>query len=173
MNRFPLRFAATIKIRGINPYVEVGERRAARLRKCWRRPMPVRFRINGKPVRQPWRSNLMPAGNGAFYLYLHGSVRKASATRVGDRVTVELDFDHSYRNGPRQPMPRWLSAGLKAAPEATLNWRNLPPSRRKEIIRYFAHLKSPAARQRNLARAIAVLSGEPGRFMARDWCGGR
>lgn len=130
-------------------------------------------RINAEPAGQPWRINLMPAGNGDFYRYLDGPVRKASATGVGDRVTVELNFDNAYRNGPLRPMPRWLSACLKTAPQARLNWSKLSPSRRKGIIRYFTDLRSNEARERNLARAIVVLSDEPGRFMARDWRGGK
>lgn len=173
MGTSSLRFVAAIKIRGVNPYVDVSQRRAGQLRKHWRRPMPVRVRINGKPGGKPWRINMMPAGNGGFYLYLHNSVRQASGTCVGDRVTVELDFDPAYRNGPLHPLPRWFSAALRSAPRAKASWSRLTPSRKKEILRYFAHLKSEAARRRNLARAVAVLSGTAARFMGRDWSGGQ
>ncbi|MFI4908670.1 MAG: YdeI/OmpD-associated family protein [Steroidobacterales bacterium] len=151
----------------------VSKRRAGQLQEDWRRPMPVRVRVNGKPARKPWRINLMPAGNGSFFLYLHNSVREASATRVGDRVTVELQFDRSYRNGPLHPLPRWFGAALSANPRAKLNWSRLTPSRRKEILRYFAALKSDDARQRNLVRAMTALSGAPARFMARSWSEGK
>ena len=33
----------------------------------------------------PARVNLMPVGDGTFYLYLNGPIRTASATAVGDR----------------------------------------------------------------------------------------
>lgn len=168
-----LRFTAVIELRGINPYVAVSARRAARLRKQWRRPMPVLVRIDGKPAGKPWRINMMPAGDGGFYLYLHKTVREASHTRVGDQVTVELAFDNAYRYGPLHAMPRWFSAALGSEPAAKANWARLPPSRRKEVLRYFAGLKSDAARQRNLLRAMSVLAGAPGRFMARSWSGGR
>ncbi len=55
----------------------------------------------------------MPVGDGSFYLYLHGDVRKASDTVVGDRVPVEIDFDPSYRNGPQHPMPAWFRQALR------------------------------------------------------------
>jgi len=45
----------------------------------------------------------------------------------------------------------------------------LIPSRQKEILRYFAGLKSAEAQERNLQRAIHVLSGGKARFMARSW----
>lgn len=168
-----LRFSAVIRIIGINPYVEVSKRRAGQLRKGWRRPMPVLLRINGKPAGTPWRINMMPAGNGGYFLYLHNSVREASGTRVGDRVTVQLALDRAYRSGPVHPMPRWFSVALRGNPQAKLNWSRLTPSRRKEILRYFAGLKSDEARQRNLARAMLALSGAPVRFMARSWSEGK
>jgi hypothetical protein len=165
-----LRFRATIQINGINPYVLIDPRQALRLRSDWRKPMPVRVRINGKPE-VPWRINLMPRGDGSFYLYLAGVVRKASGTGVGDRVSVSVEFDAEYRNGPMHPMPRWFSARLRGNAAARAGWRRLPPSRQKEILRYFAGLKSEEARERNAERAVRVLAGARERFMAREWNG--
>jgi hypothetical protein len=166
-----IRFRGQIRIRGINPYLLVSAARARKLKDGWRRPMPVLVRINGKPARS-WRINLMPAGNGAFYLYLHGDVRKASATKVGDRVEAEVRFDASYRNGPLQRMPRAFAAALRREPAAAASWKTLIPSRKKEVLRYLAALKSAAARERNIAKAVRMLAGERGRFMAREWVGG-
>lgn len=167
-----LRFPATIRIRGINPYVPVGRARAAALKPGWRGPMPVRVRVDGAPSR-PWRINMMPDGRGGFYLYLRGDVRAAAGAGVGDRVDVEVSFDAAYRGGPAHPMPAWFRAALARAPRARAAWDALPPSRKKEVLRYFAGLKSPEARARNLARAMRALSGKPTRFMARSWSGGR
>jgi hypothetical protein len=66
----PIRFNALIQRRGINPFVAVSSVRAEAVTPGWRRPLPVLLRINDKP-QVPWRINLMPAGNGDFYLYLH------------------------------------------------------------------------------------------------------
>jgi hypothetical protein len=165
-----LRFRSEIQINGINPYVFVSATRVARLHKSWRKPLPVRVRINGQPEK-PWRINLMPIGNGGFYLYLHGDVRKASGTKVGDTVTVELEFDGEYRSGPAHPMPSPFRAALKKNQYAMQAWRDLIPSRQKEILRYFSYLKSPEARARNLERVIHVLAGGKARFMGRSWNG--
>jgi hypothetical protein len=161
-------FRSTIQINGINPYVPVNARRAARLRKGWRKPLPVRVRVNGHPA-NPWCINLMPVGGGSFYLYLHGDVRKASGAKVGDAVSVELEFDAAYRGGPAHPMPAWFRSALNRNRRARQNWSELIPSRQKEILRYFARLKSPEAKTRNLRRAIHVLSGRNARFMGRAW----
>jgi hypothetical protein len=41
------------------------------------------------------------------------------------------------------------------------------------MLRYFAGLKSERALERNVDKALRVLSGESERFMARDWVDGR
>jgi Bacteriocin-protection, YdeI or OmpD-Associated/Domain of unknown function (DUF1905) len=167
-----IQFRAVIQIRGINPYVLVDATLAGRLKPNWRRPIPVLIRIDGQP-KQPWRINMMPAGDGSFYLYLHESVRKASGTKVGDSVTVQISFDPYYRGGPADPVPPSFQAALKEIPAASRAWRDLIPSRKKEVLRYFAALKSPEARERNLQKLIAALSGDEVRFMARTWRNGR
>jgi Bacteriocin-protection, YdeI or OmpD-Associated/Domain of unknown function (DUF1905) len=163
-----LRFKSLIEIRDGNPYVLVSAARARRIKSGWRKPLPVLLQINGQPE-APWRINMMPTGCGEFYLYLHGDVRKASRTKVGDTVTVEVRFDAAYKNGPMHPMPSWFRNPLAKNRLAKKAWDALIPSRQKEILRYFSWLKSPAARTRNVERALQVLSGKKGRFMARSW----
>lgn len=167
-----VRFRGIVKIRGINPYIHVDSKTVRRLKEDWRRPLPVLVRINGQPEK-PWRINMMPAGDGSFYLYLQNALRKASGTKVGDRVAVGLSFDDAYRSGPAHSLPSWFRAALGKNPAAKRAWNALTPSRKKEILRYFAALKSPAAKAHNLSRAIEVLSGGKARFMARTWKGGK
>ena len=164
-------FSAVIKMRDINPFIPVSPFRANAIKPGWRKPLPVLVRINGKPA-NGWRINMMPVGDGSFYLYLHSNVRKACGAAVGDRVLVQIDFDPNYRNGPQHPMPRWFKLALAGNPQAMENWIALMPSRKKEILRYFSRLNSPDARARNLAKALHVLSGETGRFMGRAWKNG-
>jgi len=163
-----LRFRSQIEINNINPYVLVSAQHATRLQKGWRKPLPVRIRVNGRPE-QPWRINLMPIGDGSFYLYLHGDVRKASGTKVGDTATVEVEFDDEYRSGPAHPMPPWFKKALGQNRNARRTWDGLIPSRQKELLRYFSRLKTSGAQARNLQRAIHVLAGGKGRFMGRSW----
>jgi hypothetical protein len=131
--------------------------------------MPVLVRINGAPRAQPWRTNMMPLGNGTFRLYLQITVRRASATAVGDTVRADVRFDAEYRGGPQHPMPVWFRRPLRANRKAWAAWQALIPSRKKEILRYLAQLKSRAARERNVARALRALAGQPVRYMARSW----
>jgi len=163
-----LRFRSVIEIKGVNPYVPVSAKRAARIRKNWRKPLPVRVRVNGKPE-TPWQINMMPVGDGSFYLYLHGEVRKASNTKVGDAVSVELKFDDDYKSGPAHPMPPYFRTALDGNRSARERWSRFTPSLQKEILRYFSRLKSTEAQVRNTRRAIHVLSGGKGRFLGRSW----
>jgi hypothetical protein len=167
-----IRFGAIIKIRGVNPYVRVSAKRAGMIKKGWARPMPVTVRVNNAP-KKPWRINMMPSGDGSFYLYLHGAVRKASKAAVGDKVIVEVSFDGEYKRGPAHPMPRRFNTALARNPTAKKAWVSLTPSRKKEILRYFASLKSDEAKARNLARAITILSGSEARFLGRTWKDGK
>ncbi len=149
-----------------------GQRRSrAGTQTGWRKPLPVLLRINGKPDAQ-CRTNMMPAGDGSFYLYLNGDVRAQAGVSVGDRVRVQIEFDATYRSGPQHSMPGWFREALKQNPNARKNWDVLIPSRKKEILRYLAALRTSEARSRNLARAMRMLSGESGRFMARSWTNG-
>ena len=167
-----LRFRAPIELNGINPYVHVRAAQADRLKPGWRKPLPVKIRVNGEPA-DGWRINMMPAGDGSFFLYLHEQVRKASGTKVGDIASITIEFDDAYRGGPASPTPRWFSSELRKNPAAQKGWENLPPSRKKEIVRYLVRLKSAEARERNVRNAVHVLAGGEARFMARAWSGGK
>lgn len=162
-----MRFTAVMAIRDGNPFIAVSATRATRLKPGWRKPMPVVVRIDNKPA-AGWRINMMPAGDGSFYLYLHGAVRKASGTGVGDRVQVDVTFDAAYKGGP-QELPDWFAKALAQDKLATANWRKLAPSRQKEIARYLGGLKSDAGKARNLEKAMRMLGGKPTRWLAREW----
>lgn len=163
-----MKFRATIGLRGINPYVLVSAAQAQRIKAGWKRPLPVLVQVNGQPD-PAWRVNMMPAGDGSFYLYLDGVVRRASGTDVGDIVELSVAFDPAYRSGPQDAMLPEFAARLDADAAAKARWESLTPGLKKEILRYLANLKSDAARQRNIDRAIGVLGGAKARFLARDW----
>ncbi|MDT8757754.1 YdeI/OmpD-associated family protein [Sphingomonas psychrotolerans] len=163
-----MQFEGLIEIRGINPFVLVNAGRAQEIHAGWRKPMPVLAQLNGKPD-PAWRINMMPGGNGSFFLYLDGGLRKRAGADIGDTVAVRISFDPDYRNGPQHAIHPAFAARLESSPEINARWEALAPGLRKEVLRYLANLKSEAARARNVERAIRVLSGAKERFMARDW----
>lgn len=167
-----INFNSEIEIRDGNPYVYINKELARKIKSEWRKPMPVIIKVNGLP-KEGWKINMMPVGDGSFYLYLHGYVRKVSNTKVGDKVKITLKFDSEYKNGPMHPMPDWFKNPLYKNAKAKKNWEALSPSRQKEILRYFSWIKSDEAKSRNIDRAMQVLSGKEGRFMARSWKNGK
>ncbi|HEY8998730.1 MAG TPA: YdeI/OmpD-associated family protein [Candidatus Saccharimonadales bacterium] len=92
---------------------------------------------------------------------------------VGDTLHITVWFDETYRNGPLHPMPDWFTLALQKNGAALNAWEQLPPSRQKEVLRYFHTLKSEVAMARNLERVMRALSGEQTRFMGRDWRDGK
>jgi Domain of unknown function (DUF1905)/Bacteriocin-protection, YdeI or OmpD-Associated len=165
-------FAAPVLLVGVNPYVVVDAAHVTTLKPGWRRPLPVLVRVNAGPP-TPWRTNLMPVGDGSFRLYLHGAMRRAATADVGDTVHVELEVDRAYHSSPAHSAPDWFLSALRDDSVAQENWERLSPSRRKDVVRYLGSLQTRAAQERNLQRALHVLRGGEGRFVGRAWCDGR
>lgn len=163
-----IEFKATIELRGYNPYIAVSAEQVAAIAPGWRRPIPVLVQLNGGPT-PTWRINMMPVGDGSFYLYLDNGIRRPTKTAVGDEVIVTLGFDADYRGGPTQAMPDDLTTALLGNMAAASSWEKLPPSRKKEVLRYLERLQSPSARLSNLQRLMNVLEGREGRYLARQW----
>jgi hypothetical protein len=163
-----VRFRARVELRGVNPYVRVSKDLAHHIHEDWRRPMPLRVRINREP-RIPWKLIMVPVGDGSFFLYLNGVVREASGTAVGDLLEIEAEFNVEYRGGPAHPMPPELVQGFHRSERARDGWESLPPSRQKEILRYLAGIKSLEVRRRNVEKTLHVLAGGNLRFLGREW----
>jgi hypothetical protein len=172
----PATFTAKISIINGNPYVRPPDKVLSPIFKASGKStssIPVRGKINGAPFQQS-----LVRYQGDWRLYVNIIMAKASKTTfrksiseiVGRRVTIAVEFDPQP---PHYKMLPFLKKALDVNPAAYSNWNKLPPSRKKEVLRYFSQLKSDEAKKRNLGKLLEVLSGSDGRFMARDWKGGR
>ena len=156
------RFEAELEIIGVNPFVSVPEHiLEAIFAAAGKRTSPVA--ICGEINDAAYRQSLVRF-RGAWRLYVNTAMLKDSPRRIGERVRLTAAFDPIGRAAPVSPE---LDAALAANPAARTTFDALPPSRRLEIVRYIAALKSAASVERNVARAIAFLTGE-GRFVGRD-----
>jgi Domain of unknown function (DUF1905)/Bacteriocin-protection, YdeI or OmpD-Associated len=155
-------FQAKIEIIGINPFVflpdETIEALTAQLGKH-KGKIPVKVKIDGHEFPQT-----LVKYAGHWRLYLNLPMRKAAGKDVGDTAVFELELDPSDRS---IPMHLKLQLALEENPLAKAKFESLPPSRRNEIVRYIAHLKSEESVERNVARAIGFLQ-EKERFVGRD-----
>lgn len=155
-------FRATLEIIGINPFVFVPENileelfMEAKKRSGY---IPISGTINGKSYTQT-----LVKYSGEWRLYINTLMLKDSPKRIGEEIEVVVGIDHSDRSIPVHPK---LKAALKADPEAKKVFDGLPPSRRKEIVRYINNLKTEESVDKNIVKSIDFLLGKA-RFVGRD-----
>ncbi|MAG35029.1 MAG: hypothetical protein CL878_02085 [Dehalococcoidia bacterium] len=142
---------ATIKIAGINPYVDVPQPVSDILSR--RRNISVVGTIDGKT----FRSTFVPLGGGRHRLYVNGAMRQAAGVGVGDRIAISARYDLEPRE---QPVPPELLAALEADPAAQAEWEAWTPSRRKDVLVYLNWLKKPVTVQRNVEKVLRQLHGD-------------
>jgi hypothetical protein len=155
-------FDAEVLIIGINPYALLPDAVLERLfAQAGRDKGPIQ--VHGTLDGHAFIQTLVKYA-GAWRLYLNGPMLKAAKKGVGQRVSLRIAFDPRDRS---IPMPAPLEVALKKNVKARKVFDALPPSRRKEIMRYIGHLKSEAVIKKNVARAIGFLEGNE-RFAGRD-----
>lgn len=157
-----ITFKATIEIIGVNPFVFLPEKVLKAVFKQAGKdkgPIPVNGSIDGYLYKQT-----LVRYRGHWRLYINGPMLKASGKKVGDRTTLSIAFDPGERT---ISMPPKLNDALLANPKAKAAFDQLPPSRKKEIVRYISFLKTESSVDKNVARAIAFLLGKE-RFVGRE-----
>jgi hypothetical protein len=156
------KFKARLQIIGINPFVSLPDKILKGIFKTAGKekgPIPVCGAVNGVTYRQT-----LVKYAGAWRLYINTSMLKNSPEKVGETIEVTIAYDPAERE--IKPHPKLLKA-LKQHPDAQRAFDDLPPSRQKEILRYIGGLKTEAAIERNITRAIGFLTGKD-RFVGRD-----
>lgn len=156
------KFDALLEIIGINPFVFVPAEILERIfissgkRKGF---IPVLGTVNGKPYKQT-----LVRYSGEWRLYINTTMLKNSPKRIGERIEISIDYDPESREVA--PPERFLLA-LTQNPAANIVFEKLTPSRKLEIVRYLAHLKSEESLDKNIEKAVKFLLGQ-GRFVGRD-----
>ena len=171
-----LKFTEKILIISANPYVRPPDNVLEKVfdqagRKTG--PIPINGKINGAPFQQT-----LVRYQGDWRLYVNIIMAKAAKIHfsksiseiVGQEATFEIEFNP---NPPTYEMASFLKEALDKNPEAKAKWKELIPSRQKEILRYFSWLKSDEAKERNLKKVMQALTGKEVRFMARSWKEGK
>lgn len=155
-------FSAKIYKIGINPYVllpaKVLKGVFAQSQKD-KGSIPVRGTMNGHEYLQT-----LVKYSGKWRLYLNTPMRKNAKADVGDTADFTIAFDPAERLLTMHPK---LAAALKKNKEASRVFESLPPSKKKEVIRYIGALKTEISVDRNVQKAINFLCGKE-RFIGRD-----
>jgi hypothetical protein len=133
-------------------YVDVPEDMGRALEKesGKKKHIPVVAISNGRSA----RTTLTPAGGGRYRLQFNATLRKASRADVGDLVGVELRIDRESR---ALPVPDEILEALKTRPKARKAFQQMGPGTRRQTLLWFDKAKSPAVRQKRLARLLDVL----------------
>lgn len=157
-----IKFKAAIHIIGINPFVFV----PAKILKAIfiqagkdKGHIPIKGAINSKPYKQT-----LVRYSGEWRLYINTTMLKKSPKRIGELVEITVSFDSESRE---IEMPPAFAKALKANKEAALVFEKLTPSRKKEIVRYLANLKTTESLERNIVKAIRFLTGKE-KFAGRE-----
>lgn len=156
------KFDAELKIIVGNPFVFIP---APILEKLFleanktKGPIPVRGTINGKKYQQT-----VLKYSGEWRLYINMKMLQDSPRRIGEIITVEIDYDPCERTIEFHPK---LKQALIENKQAKATFDNLSPSRQKEIVRYIANLKTERSVEKNVTRAINFLLGKE-RFVGRE-----
>lgn len=156
------QFSAEIAIIGVNPFVFVPDSILQAIFKQAEKdkgPIPIFGTINDKPYQQT-----LVKYSGEWRLYINTAMLKNSPQRIGETVEITVDFDPKSR--AIEPPESFLKA-LNENKEAKAVFDGLPASRKLEIVRYLARLKSEEILEKNVGRAIQFLLGKE-RFVGRD-----
>jgi hypothetical protein len=141
-------FEAEIYKAGINPCVKVPARISARLT-ATKGYIPIRGTINGHAFQQ----TLVPVKNEDYRLYVNGPMLKGAAAKLSDTAKFTIEQDHSPRSLETYPLPKELKKVLsenKLMPA----FKQLTPSRQKEVLRYLGALKTKEALWKNIDKLI-------------------
>jgi len=155
-------FEAQLEIIGINPFVFIPEEILLQLFQQSAKtkgPIRVKGTVNGKEYRQT-----LVRYKGEWRLYINLQMLANSPRRIDEKLTLTIAFDPEERTVNMHP--KFLRA-LAENPAAKQAFEALIPSRRFEIIRYIAQLKTEESVDRNVQKAILHLEGK-GRFAGRD-----
>jgi len=157
-----MKFTATLNIIGVNPYVHVPDKILEYIfRKSGKRKgaIPIKGTVNGVPYKQT-----LIRYSGDWRLYVNTTMLHRSPRRIGEIIKVSVEFDPE----PRVITPHSdFKKALNKNREAKKVFDGLPASRRLEIVRYLANLKTEKALEKNILRAIHFLLGKE-RFTGRD-----
>lgn len=148
-------FSARIEIIGINPFVYLPDNILNSLfiqTNKNKGHIPIKGTINGNPYKQT-----LVKYSGEWRLYINTTMLKNSPKRIGEIIEISILLDTESRE---VPMLIEFEKALKLNKEANLIFESLSASRKAEIVRNLAKLKTKEILEKNIARAINFLNGK-------------
>lgn len=147
-----VRFMATVRMRGPNPFVDVPGMVTDTLLPFAERG---RIRVTGRLNGAEFNATLMPVKPGGHILHVPGGLRAATGVKVGDTVTVDVQALDAQQVIP----PRDLAAALSGTGGAAEKWDLLSPTHRRELTRFLEDARTQATRIRRIGQIVAQVQG--------------
>jgi hypothetical protein len=116
-----------------------------------RSQVKVRGTVNGAP----YRSSLMPRGDGSHYMVVNKEVRDRAGVSHGDTVDVVMEVDAEPRT---LDIPPELVEALEGSREASETFEKLSYSHLKEYVDYIREAKKEETKLRRIRKAIETLA---------------
>lgn len=145
-------FRATICRQGPNPYIDVPQS-VSRAFEAYARA--GRVSVVGRLNKAPIRATLIPARRGRHRLFVNSGMRSAAGVGVGDTVRFEL----RPTKPDSVPLPADVAAYFRKTNSARRAFQALPPSHRRELLRYIDDARTPETRRRRIEKSIAHVLG--------------
>jgi hypothetical protein len=148
-------FKAKIDIIGINPYVLVPENILKKLfvdANKTKGPIPIKGLVNNIPYTQT-----LIKYKSIWRLYINTKMVKNLPKRIGETIELTMVSDETDRS--IAPHPKLIKA-LNQNVKAKIIFYKLPPSLRKEIVRYISFLKTEKSIDKNVENAINFFTRE-------------
>jgi len=103
----------------------------------------------------PFRSSLIPHGDGVHYMVVNKGIRERAGVGRGDVVKVVMDIDTAPR---KVIVPAAFKELLEQSPGARTNFEDLSYSHKKEYVSWFEEAKREETRERRMNKAVEMLS---------------
>ena len=124
------------------------------------RAVPVVGTVEGVPL----QSTLVPRGNGAYRLAIHGDIRKKLRIDTGAVVEVAIRRDEDSRE---PQLPPSLVLALRNSPNLQQKFRSMTTALRRQIVRYLVSVKSQATLERRVLKFLERLERQETSLKAR------
>ena len=113
------------------------------------------IKVKGTVNGQPFKSTLLPQGDGSHYLVVPRSIREKIGASQGAKVRVTLEADKEVR---KVAVPKDLTAALKKRHGAAAAFEKLSPSHRKEYVSWIESAKKAETREKRMRSILAMMA---------------
>ncbi len=114
----------------------------------------TRVAVKGTVNGFPYRSSLMPGGDGNHFMVVNSDIRQAVGVSAGDVVEVTMELDTDAR---AVTVPADFSKALGKNKEAKDAFEKLSYSHQKQYVDWIESAKKPETRAGRIEKALTML----------------